>query len=334
MFTEILKITPKVDSGDLNKMENSLNTRFKSVAKKFGAGLVSVLKGGAVIGTVLAIVEKIVNPFKEVREAIERALDRGDDLVTFAKQFGTTAGNLARLQALAEAKGLTAEGLRTLLLKFQGAVTDAAANPGEVTAVSQFVGRKDMAEAFFEFIQSMQNDLKYSDAQRNFIQREVFGEKQIGKASSFLNANFPELIKKIGGPTGNDLTGAALALDSRKSALKEEEAKRNLRDLFDKGVFAATQPGVFKTIDRIDRNKLAAENRNLGKAGALAKADQNIDELQAKALQWWIDLAPAISKILPHIVDISTFLTTDLRDMKYDWAKKMVRDKMIPQKEK
>jgi hypothetical protein len=46
MFSEILKIIPKLDSKDLANMERTLGIRFARVAKKFGGGIMSVLKGG------------------------------------------------------------------------------------------------------------------------------------------------------------------------------------------------------------------------------------------------------------------------------------------------
>jgi methyl-accepting chemotaxis protein len=127
MFSEILKIIPKLDSKDLANMERTLGIRFARVAKKFGGGIMSVLKGGGILGTATFFLDKILNPLKEVQESIDKTLKSGDDLKTYAKQFNTTAGNLARLQAFGKATGLDADSLRTILEKFQSSVAQSGA---------------------------------------------------------------------------------------------------------------------------------------------------------------------------------------------------------------
>jgi hypothetical protein len=133
-----------------------------------------------------------LNPLQEARDSMDRVLSKADDLETFAKQFGTTSGNLLKLEAVAQAKGLDADNLRQLLIKYQGAITDAKANPTAPTPVAAFVNDKDIAESFFRFIQSMQT---LTDVQQDYVQRTIFGEKQILKASSFFKAtDFKEII--------------------------------------------------------------------------------------------------------------------------------------------
>jgi hypothetical protein len=63
-----------------------------------------------------------------------------------------------------------------------------------------------MAEAFFEFVQSMQN---LTDTQKSLVQQEVFGERQILKVSEFLNADFRKISREVGGPSAEELTAAA-----------------------------------------------------------------------------------------------------------------------------
>src|SRR4051812_12038079 len=100
-------------------MENSLNKRFTSIAKKFGKGLVDTLKGGGLFAIAGVLINKVLNPLQKVQETIDKTLARGSDLATFAKQFHSSPGNLARLEALGQSQGLDSEGLRNLLLKFQ-----------------------------------------------------------------------------------------------------------------------------------------------------------------------------------------------------------------------
>lgn len=154
----------------------------------------------------MALIDKLLNPLKEVQEAIDRSLSKGDDLATFAAQFNTTAGRLAKVQALGEASGLDAEGLRMLLVKFQTSLAEAAADKNKDTSVRAFAGRQDTLEAFFEFIQSLQK-LNKGDQLR--VQSEVFGERQILKASEFLNADFATLGKQFARFDTEKLTRAA-----------------------------------------------------------------------------------------------------------------------------
>src|SRR4051812_42229231 len=101
MFTEILRIRPQLDNSDMNNMERTLTSRFGRVAKKFSAGL----KAAVILGAGAALLEKVLNPLNETREAIDRTLNKSSDLTTSAKQFGSTPGELLRLQGLAGAKG-------------------------------------------------------------------------------------------------------------------------------------------------------------------------------------------------------------------------------------
>ncbi len=219
MFKEILQIVPKLSGRELADMERSLGRRFGNVAKKFGKGMAAALAGGGIAGAALGLIDKILNPLKETQDAIDRVLKQGDDVVTNAKQFGTTAGKLFRLQSLAKSTGLDEGALNILIEKFQGAVAEAAADKTKVTAVRQFVGDKDTAESFFQFIQSLQ---KMDKTQQVLVQQEIFGEKQILKMADFLQTDFVEQAKTLGGPSSERLTPGLeklAALNDYKDAL-------------------------------------------------------------------------------------------------------------------
>jgi len=89
MFSEILKIKPQLDNSDLNKMERTLQSRFKRIAKSFGGGIIQCPQGRGAFGAILAIVDKVLNPSRKLK-SIERILKSSDDVATNAKQFGTT----------------------------------------------------------------------------------------------------------------------------------------------------------------------------------------------------------------------------------------------------
>lgn len=253
MLSEILKIKPQLDNSDLNKMEKTLGQRFGRIAKGFGKGLTSAIKGGAVAGVALGLIDKLLNPLKEVQEAIERSLALSDDLVTNARQFGTTAGNLAKLQAFGKSTGLAPDALNLLLTKFQTSVAEASADPNKPSAVRNFVGEKDTAKAFFEFIQSLQ---KLDKTQQLLVQQEVFGEKQILKMSDFLNTDFAALNKYFKDIDAQKLTnnlGTQADLNDLKETLG---AVRELKDI-------NTKAGLINrgTITQMENSKQIALNK-------------------------------------------------------------------------
>lgn len=308
MFTEIVKLIPKVDGAGLSNMERVLNSRFLRVAKKFGGGLMSAIKGGGLTALATSLIAKVLNPLEQVQEAIDKSLNAGDDLATFAKQFSTTAGNLARLQAFGKASGLDPEGVRLLLGKFQAAVAQAAADPSKPSAVSAFVGKADTAEAFFEFIQAMQK--LPSDIQKNLVQQEVFGEKQILKASEFLNQDFAKLQRMFvaaGVPNADQLGNSAESLAKFSDLRDFLTAVREQKDLVEKSsrIGLGTIAGIS---GRADFDK-ARENANLSNFQKLEKLQVAADKIVAQLEQGFAKAAPVLTKLvdaIPALVDAIT----------------------------
>lgn len=265
MFKEVLQIIPKLSPSDLNNMERSLGSRFGRIAKKFGKGLFAVLAGGGIAGLAVGLVDKILNPLKETQDAIDRVLKQGDDIVTNAKQFGTTAGKLFRLQQLAKSTGLDERSLFVLIEKFQASLAEAKADPTKPTAVRNFVDQKDTAEAFFEFIQAMQ---KMNKTQQVLVQQEIFGEKQILKMADFLQTDFGAQARLLGGPTSEKLTPALEKLGSLNDLKDALEARRNLHDAMNK---AATINGeTVRLQDAAARRELDRENKQVASYKDLA----------------------------------------------------------------
>jgi hypothetical protein len=232
MFKEILKIFPKLDNADLNKMERSLSQRFSKVAKKFGKGMAGVLMGGGIAGAAVGIIDKLLNPLKDVQDAIDRSIGAADDLVTNAEQFNTTPGKLAKLRALGTSTGLDAESLYMLINKFQNAVADAEADKNKPSAVRNYVGIQDSADAFFEFIQALKG---METNQRLLVQQEVFGEKQILKMADFLNTDMKKQLALLA-PLGSAAYDKPLQnLGAMKDAADIFQAQRDLQDILGKG---------------------------------------------------------------------------------------------------
>lgn len=266
MFKEILQVVPKLSAGDLNAMEGSLNSRFTRVAKRFGKGLLGALTGGGIAGVALDLVNKILNPLKETQDAIDRVLKQGDDIVTNAKQFGTTAGKLFRLQQLGKSVGLDPESLNVLLEKFQGAVVQATQDPNKETSVRAYVGSKDMADAFFEFIQSLQ---KMNKTQQVLVQQDVFGEKQILRMAQFLQTDFGWQQMLLGGPKSSDMTAPLEKLEDVNNFKNVLAAHREMNDVIKKS--GEINAAMVRSQDEQEKLALDRENKQIQSYQSLAE---------------------------------------------------------------
>jgi hypothetical protein len=292
VFKEILQIIPKLSPNDLNNMERSLSSRFGKIAKKFGKGLAATLTGGGIAGVALGFIDKLINPLKETQDAIDNVLKQGDDIVTNAKQFGTTAGKLFRLQQLASSTGLDAGSLDVLLTKFQGAVAEAKQDPNKQTSVRNFVGEKDTAEAFFQFIQALQ---KMDKTQQVLVQQEVFGEKQILKMADFLQTDFGAQSKLVGGPSAEKLTPGLEKL-ARANDLKDAlAARRTLNDTLKKSQLITDD--MVRSQDEQAKIALERENRQIQSYNDLAKISMMAELISNNGKQMALDLAGLLVKV-------------------------------------
>jgi hypothetical protein len=271
MFKEVLQIVPQLSSSDLNNMEKSLTQRFGNIAKKFGKGLMATLAGGGIAGIALGLVDKLLNPLKEVQEAIDKTMKHGNDIVSQAKQFNTSAGELAKLQAFGHAKGLEPDQINHLIEKFQVAVSEAAADPTKNTSVRKFVGEKDTAQAFFDFVQELQKLDKMDKNKAIQVQEEVFGAKQIGRMSEFLNADFNKLDKDFAGINTQKLTKAYEKTSNLQDLSQSLEAQRGLKDDINKA--SLLNENMVRLKDAQEKRKLEIENKQISSYESLANIE-------------------------------------------------------------
>lgn len=290
MFTEILKIDPKIDQTDLNKMETSLTSRFTKIAKKFGAGIKTALSLGGIAGIGLALIDKVLSPLKEIQEQIDKTLHRADDISVEAKQFNTSTGNLFKLQTLGQARGLAPEELNVLLTKFQGATVGALADPSKQTSVRNFAFKgQDTAEAFFAFIQALQ---KLPKEQQVLAQTEVFGERQIGRASEFLNtANFGALAGKLSLGPGAVYTQKINRVAELADLDKVEKTNLAAKDFIGTG-------------DKIDERKVTAINVSQGVQESRLRDKLDNFTLIKKVDDAVNDITDILSNLLTGVTDI------------------------------
>lgn len=298
-WSEVLKVIPKLDPQALSAMDNSLSQRFGKIAKKFGKGLLSALTGGGVLGIATSLIDKFLNPLKEVQEAIDRTLNHADDVVTNAQQFGSTPGELLRLQAFAQSKGLPAEQLFTMLQKFQTSIAEAKQDPTKATSVRLFANESNIVTAFEEFIQGLQ---KLNPNQRVLVQQEVFGEKAILKMANFLQADFTKAARLMGGPDEATLSrrarrGAALnAIKQRLGAATElEDFSNKLRAPESGGI----SNEMIRLQDEQKRRDLKFENKDIANyenLAALAKTADEIKGIAKDAFNWVSGIFPKVQE--------------------------------------
>lgn len=290
-------------------MQRALQSRFTKLTKSFGKGLVNVLKGGGIAGIALGLIDKLLNPLKEVQEAIDRTLKSSDDLATNAKQFNTTTGKLTKLVTLAKSTGLDQDNLFTLITKFQTAVAEARANPNDPnsSAVRNFTKQTDTAEAFFGFIQEMQ---KLTKDQQVLVQQQVFGEKQILKMADFLQSvGDPKALAGIVKNTGLDkvtsekLTNSIDKLANLNDLADALSAGREMNDLVTKS--GVINESMIRNREKSERLALERENRNIANYNNLAAISQSVDKITGLIEQGMGLLGSLINKLLPALDKIT-----------------------------
>lgn len=281
MFKTILKIIPQLETSTLNGLENALNSRFARVAKRFASGLKSAILGGGIAALGLSVIDKLINPLKAVNENINGIFERAKDLADEAKQFGTTSGTLLKLQTIGKSSGVGPEELATLLAKFQAALTQAKANPGQPSTLSQFTGEKDTADAFFKFLQGLQSA---GQLNRELAEQEVFGERKVLSVAKFLDTN---LNAKLAAVTGIN-SGSATANIS--NANRVGDLDRTKQAIIDAKGFVKQSGSLSNEI-----------------ANARAREAQRAEDLQTKQLQSYASLE--------HISDAADQITTGLQTM-------------------
>ena len=78
MLSWILNIEPKLNKSDLDKMDKMLTSRFAKIAKGFGKGLFTAIKGGGIVGLEVEVANTIVE--RQVRCVLRTGLDLLDGL--------------------------------------------------------------------------------------------------------------------------------------------------------------------------------------------------------------------------------------------------------------
>lgn len=301
MLTDVLKIQPKLDNAELNQMEKQLGSRFSKIAKGFGRGL----KIASVAALGAAVLDKLINPLQEVKAAIDRTLGKADDIVTNAKQFGTSTENLLKVRALGSVRGISSESMDMMLTKFQGAVAQATLNPSDPSnsSVRNYIGQKDTAVAFYNFITQLQ---KMDKTQQTLIQQQVFGEKQVLKMAELLqDVGFKESaasLQKV------DFKKAAVATEKLGDLASRSKANETVRDLLDlSGKAKVIGKDTIQNMNKSEINNLNRENARIGRSASAFTAEENmanIAENVDKLLNEIITNVPILMEGMSKAVDL------------------------------
>ena len=301
-----------MDSSDLKKLEDQLQSRFTKISKKFGKGLMDVLKGGGIAGLALGLIDKLLNPLKAVQESIDRTLKTSDDLATQANQFNTSSGKLFKLVQIGKSAGLDQEGLFTLITKFQTAVAQAKADPNDqsVSAVRNFTNEKDTALNFFNFIQSLQ---KLDRNQQLLVQQQVFGEKQIGKMSEFLNLDFAKQFRATGldRQTSDTFTKSIDKMAKLSDLADILKVKNENKDIIDKS--RVINESMIKQRAKSDALALEKENLQIKSYNDLAAISDTVSKIMLIVEQGVGLIGKLINMVTPFINNATDFMAKFLK---------------------
>lgn len=290
MFSEILKIIPIIDNARAKTLENSLHGRFKRVAKGFGKALNFAIKG-TILGISLGLLQKLLDPIKEIEERVNKLLDDGSDLVDNAADFGATAGEMKRLQDIGGALGVKPEQLKDMLTKYQDAIEGAkkemlekgSIESASGQAVSKYINDSNMVESFINYLKGLQATQPQSiikDGRRvdlglqtqQTLQENVFGKKFGAAQNRLMMADF----NAIANQTGSSDTKGMSARFERVARLAEMQRIGAIRSENKYGAqqMDAINPSMITGLQQIQDKKEADLADKMRKFDTLKKADE------------------------------------------------------------
>lgn len=266
MFTEILRIKPVLDSASASQMENNLGGRFRRVTTRFGQGLKMAIKG-SLLGISLGLLARFLNPLEKMEEKIRKLLDEAKAQKDSAEDFGTSPGKLRAIQDVAGSIGVTPDTLKEMMGKYAGAIEkareelqDPTAKLSEGTqALRQFIGEKDMAESFLQFVQSLKTQ---GNSGKGFDR--FFGERENRRA----------LERQRSGEKLSDEERASL----KGKGLLKEMSPQEVREMIEKAVFGESQKGQGKRL--IDANFAKLFQHQPASVGQLDSAYGRLDKVE------------------------------------------------------
>lgn len=282
MWKEILWVKPKVDAGDAKRMERTLGQRFGAVTRRFGAGLKGIIKG-SILGISLGVISKLLNPLEAVEQRIKDLIGEATDVRDLADRLNTDPGKIKRLQDVGASLGLSPEKLQDLMVKYAEAVQEGidAKKKGEMgseasQAVSAFADEKDLAEGFFQFIQSLAKSPNQAATEK-----VVFGEQQFGAAKKFIGADFK---KEFAGLPSVDTLNTAVNNSANAGDVQNRlKASRESRSF----VLDSAQPmsAIVRRLEETEKARAARLSENLKDFESLKRAADGIEGIKTAVEQ-------------------------------------------------
>lgn len=157
----------------------------------------------------------------------------------------------------------------------------------------EFVGETDIADAFFKFVQSMQ---QLDKSQQTVIQSEVFGERIRGKAAEFFNAkDFDQILRQL--PSVEALAAAAEKSGAVADKADLLRAIRESQDFVRKS--SMLDESQISAIDQSERQKMRGEDQTLQRFDELKATNIAVQELTHKFDQFATDF---ITNVAPMLV--------------------------------
>lgn len=218
----VLKVKPQMDAQDAQKMERDLNSRYKNVAKNYGAEMQKQNKKTAndfeqkftatankirtkylaVAAATAGIVRAITsNPYEEASRKIDEYLQRVDNLATRAGQWGVDPAKFAIASEIAQVAGVDQSQFDNLLLRVADKLE--AAQTGEDTYLKQFLGANDIIDATYQLVQTWR---KMNPQERVSSMAQVVGNRQANAFAELVDTDWENLANTLlRGRSGEEL---------------------------------------------------------------------------------------------------------------------------------
>lgn len=307
-----ININPQVSESDAQKMENELNKRFINVSKKFGSHLKNTLSTSLKIGTAAGMAGMVgllaTNPFEKVKEDLTNILNKGDDLVTRAQQFGVSTAKFSQLQAIAQSVGLDIDlALQNFSTRLQEAREFKMGDVAKSNALEQFVNKKDIVENFYDFIKSVS---KLPASERLAEIGKIYGDKMQLKIAELAQTDIEARKRQIQprGYTQKQVGKAAEKLAEMEDIASILRVRREQEALIKKS--AVISKGTIAIADTVERAKMIREVKNLSEFEIFARQTvlqeemaKNIDNLRTHIMETAFPVLQRAVEILGFLFD-------------------------------
>lgn len=326
MFSEVLRIKPVLDTATTKQMEQTLSARFARVAQRFGKGLQAVVKG-SILGISLGLISKLLNPIEALEEKIKSLLGQGSDIRDIAERFGATGGEVRQLQDVAQTLGVTPDQFKDMLTKYAEAIEkgrEELSNPfvapsPSTIAVKEFIGEKNIVKSFTDFLSGLKaigqgpgDRVQLAPGQfrqrtgaeaRTAVEKEVFGQQQFGGARKLIEANLPEIAKKINEPSIEQLNNAVNKTASLADQKRALDVQTQTSDFLN--ATAKLNEKMITDMAASERLQMERDTKQLQSYDDLRKAANGIEELQGLL----INVSNIAAKGIGYLGELTQFVS-------------------------